>query len=306
MDEQKYSILVVDDEKSNLIALTHILSPDYIVRSATNGKDAIKTAERLLPNVILLDIIMPEMDGFAVIAELTKSEKTKNIPVIFITGLSNHDDEEKGLALGAADYITKPFSSAIVKLRVRNQIKMLEQLRTIEHISLTDQLTNLPNRRSFDARLNEEWARARREQMPISILAIDIDKFKNYNDSYGHQQGDAALQSVAKTFGQVLKRPGDYAARWGGEEFFILLSNSNMQGALEIAEQIREAMQLMDIPYPDDCDKSAAKVTVSIGVNTKTHTDEITEDEFILRADQALYTAKENGRNRVCHFLQVK
>ena len=140
MDEaKKNSVLVVDDENSNIMALTHILSSEYTVYAAKNGQNGIKAAETYLPNIILLDIIMPEMDGYAVIAALKSFEKTKNIPVIFITGLSNVDDEEKGLAFGAADYIAKPFSPAIVKLRVRNQIKMLGQLRLIERLGMTGQ-----------------------------------------------------------------------------------------------------------------------------------------------------------------------
>jgi len=131
MDKARNSVLIVDDEKANIIALTHILSPEYLVYAAKNGQDAIETAEEYLPDVILLDILMPEMDGYAVIAALKLSEKTRNISVIFVTGLSSADDEEKGLALGASDYIIKPFSPAIVKLRVRNQVKIREQMRLI-------------------------------------------------------------------------------------------------------------------------------------------------------------------------------
>ena len=305
MEPNKHSILIVDDESTNLIALTHILSPDYTVRSAVNGHDAVNTAEKFLPDVILLDILLPDIDGFTVISMLKNSNKTKNIPVIFITGLDSRDDEEKGLALGAADYITKPFSSAIVKLRVRNQIKILEQLQLIQHISLTDQLTDLPNRRSFDTRFTAEWNKAGLEKSPISILVIDIDNFKRYNDSFGHQQGDVALKSFAAAFKNTLQRPSDFAARWGGEEFFALLPDTDIKNAMDIAEKVRKQAEMLEIPYDEDCDGKAAKITISIGVNTREYSDNITDSEFVLKADQALYAAKDSGRNRVCHYLDL-
>ncbi|MCL2081124.1 MAG: diguanylate cyclase [Oscillospiraceae bacterium] len=293
----KKSILVVDDENSNIMALSHILSPDYIIYAAKNGQSAIKAVEKHCPDIILLDIIMPEMDGYAVISALKASDKTRNIPVVFITGLTNADDEERGLTLGAADYITKPFSPAIVKLRVRNQIQILDQLHTIERLSMLDQLTELPNRRSFDNRLQAEWGRAARQSEPISILVIDVDKFKIYNDTYGHQQGDVALQAAAKIFEKELKRPGDFAARWGGEEFTVLLPNTSSSGALEVAEQIRARIENLEILCPDG---TATGITVSIGVNTWSHERTGTTNNFISSADEALYKAKEAGRNRVC------
>ena len=298
-EEAKNSILIVDDEQANCLALIHILNPRYTVYVRKNGRDALEAAEELLPDVILLDILIPEMNGYEVFAALKKSEKTKDIPIIFITGLSGTDDEKKGLALGAVDYITKPFVPEIVELRVRHQIQIVNQIRTIERLSMTDQLTGLHNRRSFDVRFNVEWKNALREQMPISILIMDIDKFKTYNDTYGHQQGDVALQSFAKTFAETLKRPCDFAARWGGEEFIALLPNTDAQGALFIAEQIRERIQEMEIPSPDG---HGVKITVSIGVNSRLHGDEDAPNEFFSRADEALYMAKAKGRNRVLHF----
>ena len=298
-ETKKHSILIVDDEHANILALIHILNSEYTVYAEKCGRDAIEAAEELLPDVILLDILMPEMDGYEVLSTLKASEKTKNIPVIFITGLREVADERKGLASGAADYITKPFYSEIVQLRVRNQIKIIEQLRTIEQLSMTDPLTGLPNRRSFDARFNAEWGKVFRDQAPVSILMVDIDKFKTYNDTHGHQQGDVALQSFAKTFVQALKRPGDFAARLGGEEFIVLLPNTHAQGALVVAEQIRKCVEAMEIPCPDGL---AAKITVSIGANTHEYGDTETVKAFFSGVDEALYAAKGNGRNRVRHF----
>ena len=250
--------------------------------------------------MVLLDIIMPEIDGYAVIRLLKNTDKTRDIPIIFITGLKDTDDEEKGLALGAADYISKPFSPAIVKLRVKNQIKMLNQIRMIELLSMQDQLTSIPNRRGFDNQLDMEWIRAIRENTHLSFLIIDFDNFKEYNDTYGHLQGDRALQTIAKTVMQSLSRPGDYVARLGGEEFVVLLPKTDLSGALKIAEKIRLIICSTQIPCAGDEDTT---VTVSIGVNAQTPMRVKSRDEFVSEADKALYRAKESGKNRVCYPL---
>ena len=302
MNDARNSVLVVDDQESNIVVLTKILSPEYNVYATTDGCYAIKLAEKYLPDVILLDIVMFEMDGYAVITALKNSDITKNIPVIFITALSGSDDEEKGLALGAVDYISKPFSPAIIKLRLKNQIKMLEQLRTIERLSMFDQLTELPNRRSFENRLSAEWGRSLREQTQISLLMIDVDNFKNYNDTYGHQQGDVALQAFSKVLAQSLSRPGDFTARWGGEEFIMLLPNTSSVGALHVAEHVRECAEDMEIPTSNG---SMTKLTISVGVNTHMQNYSGTIDNFLIGADIALYEAKNSGRNRVCCFKGI-
>jgi diguanylate cyclase (GGDEF)-like protein len=241
---------------------------------------------------------MPEMDGYEVITALKKSVKTRNIPVIFITGLDAVEGEEKGLMFGAVDYISKPFNPVVVEIRVQNQVKILKQFREIEQLSMHDQLTGLPNRRCFEARIKTEWGRALREKTPISLLLIDIDKFKNYNDSYGHQQGDIALQVVSKVLGKTLRRPSDFAARWGGEEFIVLLPNTDSNGAFKMAEQLRINVESLEIPCSATDDRSAAKTTISIGANTRIQKYN-TLDKFISDADMMLYKAKKNGRNQV-------
>ncbi|MCL2190939.1 MAG: diguanylate cyclase [Treponema sp.] len=298
--ERKNSILVVDDEVGNLQVLAHILGMDYTIYTAKNGKNAIEKAREYLPDLILLDIIMPDVDGYQVLIELKSMEATDKIPVIFITGLSSIEDEAKGLSLNAADYISKPFSPTIVKLRVRNQIQIVNQLRTIERLSLVDQLTGIPNRRSFDERITAEWKRAIREgePRPLSILVMDVDHFKVYNDTYGHQQGDLALQMVANIFSKQLKRSVDFAARWGGEEFIGLLPGTSLDGALEIAEDIRKNVENMEIAHNNG---RSSKITVSIGVSTQKPSQSTWTDSFISMADKALYNAKSAGRNRVAH-----
>jgi diguanylate cyclase (GGDEF)-like protein len=294
--EQKNTLLLVDDEKSNLKLLTQILGAEYTIYTAVTGETAVEKAKEYIPDLILLDILMPGIDGYETLSELRKCAKTQKIPVIFITGLGSSEDEEKGLSLDAADYITKPFSSMVVKLRVRNQIQIVNQLRTIERLSMIDQLTNIPNRRSFDERLCAEWNRALREQKPISILMLDIDKFKDFNDTYGHQLGDVMLQAVANILSRLSRRSSDFAARWGGEEFAILLSNTQSVSALDIAEKIRADIEKEEIPCAGN---TIINVTASIGVNTQIPAQADSIDAFISGADRALYAAKEAGRNRV-------
>ena len=295
----KNSVLIIDDETANIISLTNILSPEYDIYAAKNGQDAIMLAKEHLPDLILLDILMPEMDGYEIISALKGSEITRAIPVIFISGLGSAEAEEKGLILGASDYITKPFHSSIVKLRVQNQIQYSSQFNIVKALSFMDELTGLFNRRGFDSRLRLEWNRAKREQTMSSIMMIDIDSFKKYNDVYGHLQGDVALYTVAKVIEQTLKRPADFCARWGGEEFIVLLPDTDLPGALTVAEQIRKNIENTQIP----CDNgNITKATVSIGVNTIMPKQDVLVHDFIAGADHALYRAKESGRNRVCKY----
>jgi len=301
MDTKKHSILIVDDQVENIALLTKILSHDYNILAAKCGQDAVDTAVKFVPEIILLDVVMPEMDGYAVIAELKRRKKTQDIPVIFITGLSNADEEEKGLAMGAADYITKPFTPAIVKLRIDSQIKMLEQFRIIKHLSMIDQLTKLPNRRSFEDRMEADWRKAERGKTPISILIADVDMFNQYNEKHGRSQGDKALCSIARVFEDALTQSNAFAARWSGEEFIILLPNTDADGALEIAEKLRSCANKLVIP---DSSGASTKITVSICVNTKTHGRSISMDDFIAEADSTLNDSKDKARNRI--YFDVK
>lgn len=296
-DIVKFSVLIVDDEKSSIRVLHHILQPEYTVFTAKNGQTAIEMTKEYMPDLILLDIIMPDMTGYEVLVELKNSDITRKIPVIFITGLSSVEEEEKGFLMGAVDYIIKPFNNTIVKVRVRQHLQIVKQIRTIERLVMIDPLTDIPNRRSFNNQLDIEWKRAIREKKPISILMIDVDKFKLYNDRYGHMQGDVLLQTLAEIFKRTLKRSADFVARWGGEEFVVLLPNTDLNGALEIARQMLANVKDAVIPCPEGSD---TKITVSIGVNSQTPGTDSTVDSFISKADKALYAAKEAGRDRIC------
>ena len=294
-DDKK--ILIVDDEKMNIIALAHFLKPQYEIIVAVDGASALEAAEKHLPDLILLDIIMPDIYGFDVLVKLKNSAATMNIPVIFLTGLSNAGDEEKGLSLGAVDYITKPFNQSVVKARIKTQLKMVDYVRTIEKLCMLDALTGLSNRRGFDTRMDVEWGRAYREKKQLGLIMLDIDKFKKYNDTYGHPQGDILLQALAEVINKTLNRTADFAARWGGEEFMILLPDTALEGTVNIAEQIRMNVKDTIVPCADGTKTST---TISLGVDSIIPEEGHSPADFIAGVDKLLYAAKNNGRNQTC------
>ena len=300
-DTKQNSILIVDDENLQIKALAHLLEADYTIYVAKNGEAALEVANKYLPDLILLDILMPDMDGYETISLLKANPKTQNIPVIFTTGLRDEEDEIKGLKHDVADYITKPFNSQIVTLRVRNQIKIVNQMRAIERLSRIDQLSNIPNRRFFVERIELDWSTSIRKFQPISILILDIDHFKKYNDTYGHQQGDNAIRETARILTESINRPRDFAARYGGEEFIVLLPDTDQNGAMQIAERIRANIEAAEIPKHEST-SVATKITVSIGVNTIVPRVSDSMDMFISHADDALYASKANGRNQITAY----
>ncbi|MDR0958428.1 MAG: diguanylate cyclase [Clostridiales bacterium] len=294
------TILIVDDEKLNLVALNKILSPEYTILIAKNGVDAIKKAETEKPSLILLDILMPGMSGFEVLEILKATDSTREIPVIIVSGLNGDEDEVQGFFSGAVDYIRKPFKKEIVRMRVRNQIRLVKQMKIIEDLGLIDPLTGIANRRCFDERMSTEWKRAAREQHPISILMMDLDNFKNYNDTYGHSQGDTLLKRAAQIFKTNAKRGGDIAARLGGEEFIVILPATDRAGAHALAESIRFDMERLTLVLDDGTITTA---TVSIGTASTIPDEDASEtamQKFIDLADAMCYKAKGLGRNRVC------
>ncbi|MDR3089585.1 MAG: diguanylate cyclase [Desulfobulbaceae bacterium] len=295
--EQKNSILLVDDESANLLALNKILSSAYAIFMAKNGEQALKIALESKPDLILLDVLMPVLDGFETLARLKSDEATKDIPVIFITALSNDDDEEKGFVLGARDYIKKPFKAAIVRARVSTQMQLVRSVRILKNLSYTDPLTGIANRRHFSERLEMEWKRAIRDKTSLSFLMMDIDKFKTYNDTYGHAQGDLMIQMVAKKLKAAARRPADLAARLGGEEFGLLMPDTKLADAVTIAERIRGEVEGERIMAGAE----ETSRTVSIGAaSVAPRQGDESPDDLIARADANLYTAKNTGRNRIC------
>ena len=296
---RKESILVIDDDKLNIIALTRILGSDYQVYFEGDGESGIKAARTFKPDLILLDVVMPKMTGFEVIKILKADEETANIPVIFLTGRRDVQDEEAGFVLGAIDYITKPFSASVVKLRVSNQLKIITQMRQIYSLSVEDALTGIGNRRHFNNILNQEWQRSVSDQTPLAFMILDIDHFKNYNDTYGHLSGDAVLKGAAQVIKSCAAPVTEHVARWGGEEFAIIYPGATVADAQTLAENVRTSIEAASFEIEGGI---STKITMSIGVHSiiaDTNPD-YTLKNFISDTDAALYEAKKQGRNRVC------
>jgi diguanylate cyclase (GGDEF)-like protein len=297
-DGAKLTVLAVDDEHANLAVLYEILHDEYEILTAETGEAALLLAAEAKPDLILLDIILPDINGFEVLAKLKENLDTGKIPIIFITGLNSESDEERGLRLGAVDYIQKPFKSILVKARIYRQIEMLRNIRVAEKQGLIDPLTDISNRRNFDERLDMEWRRAIREKRPISFLMIDIDKFKDYNDTYGHPQGDTMLREAARILKKRAKRPGDLPARLGGEEFGVLLPDTDRMSALVIAENIRTDAAALRVPTADGTEITS--MTISVGLVSALPEERDPVSEFISTADKNLYLAKTSGRIMLC------
>lgn len=297
MNEYQQKILIVDDAPINIQILNEALRETYRVFFATNGKDAVRIAVSSLPDIILLDVMMPEMDGYEVCRAIKADPVTKDIPIIFITALNQMENETAGLELGAADYITKPFNPDIVKLRVRNHLELKRQRDLLSRLSLQDGLTGIPNRRAFDEYYKREWRRSQRNQSEISVIMGDIDHFKTYNDSYGHLAGDDCLRRVADMMQNLLERPADLVARYGGEEFICVLPETGLAGAMITAEKLRAALESLGIIH--SYSPVAPVLTVSLGCASVVPSTSMTADDLISLADKQLYLAKQGGRNRV-------
>lgn len=306
MTTKQQRILLVDDELSNIEVLADIFDDDYEVLFATEGEKALEIAATGQPDVILLDVMMPGMDGHEVCRRLKMERQTAGIPVIFITGLSDVAAETKGLELGAMDYVSKPFSPAVVKIRVRNQIELKCAREQLTKLASTDGLTGLANRRRFDEVLAQEYTRHARSAGELSLIMLDVDHFKAYNDTYGHVSGDDCLRQIAGVINRSVIRVTDLAARYGGEEFVCVLPETNQKGALAIAEKIRLGIIALSIPHSGS--SAASHVTASLGVVTTRCFPEKSALNIVAQADEQLYKAKASGRNRVevCATLGVE
>jgi diguanylate cyclase (GGDEF)-like protein len=277
--------------------LAELLQVDYAVLQAGNGEEGLALAREHLPDVVLLDVLMPDLDGYEVLRQLREDARTSSLCVVFITGLDAPEAEERGLNAGASDYVTKPFHPTVVKARVALHMQVVRQRVMLETLANIDGLTELPNRRQFDAVLAAEWARARRTSQPLSVALLDVDFFKRYNDSYGHALGDHALELVARTLKKRVQRPADLAARYGGEEFVLIMPDTPLVGAVELAEHLRLGIQGLSIPHKRS--SAAVCLTVSIGVACTTADNVECVEALMQRADERLYRAKKAGRNRV-------
>lgn len=296
-DERRQTVLIVDDEPGNITILAELLGSEYNIRVATTGARALEIAfSEDSPDLVLLDIILPGMDGYEVCRKLKTDFRTQNIPVIFLTGKIGETNELKGFEAGAVDYVTKPFSAVIVKARVKNHIELQKYRSILEAQSMLDGLTGIPNRRRYDEYLKYSWDIAWRASSPISIIVIDIDNFKKFNDKYGHQAGDECLKCVAKKIEQTLRRKNDLVARYGGDEFVCILQATDLEGAVLVAENLRKNIIEMGIPHADS---ENGIVTISLGVASIIPAKGVSTETLLEAADGALYMSKENGCNKV-------
>lgn len=289
-------ILIVDDSVVQAAQLRSILEDEYDITIAQTAEDGLRQASNENYALILLDVVMPGMDGFTLLKKLQEEIITQNVPVILITSLSDALNEQRGLLLGAVDYITKPFHPLIVQARVSTHIKLYNYRRQVEQQSMTDQLTGIANRRKYEQYSATKWQEAARLQVPFSICMLDIDRFKVYNDSFGHPAGDKVIAAVAKTLSEHLNRSTDFLARYGGEEFVVLTLGDPTEKIFEHLKKIRQAVEDLHIPH----DPSVSPwVTVSAGGVTVRPQVGSSYDFYLKVADTMLYDAKKQGRNRV-------
>lgn len=313
VNEKCGTILIVDDSHSHREILFQILTGiGFQVRVAVNGEHAILEVTKNPPNLILLDILLPGIDGFDTCIKLKANPATREIPIIFITSFADTESKVKGLSLGGVDYITKPFHAAELLARVNVHLKLrcltqkvaeqataLQQAnQKLQRLADLDGLTQVANRRRFDEYLAREWQRLKRERAPLSLIFCDVDYFKLYNDYYGHLAGDNCLRQVAVAIERVLKRPADLLARYGGEEFAIILPNTELAGALELAEMMRLEVQKLRIAHVRS--RSSQYVTLSVGVSSQIPDRTNSPQSLVAAADRALYEAKRKGRNCCC------
>jgi diguanylate cyclase (GGDEF)-like protein len=309
----KDNILIVDDDPGSIRLMGNILSEIAILRFATNGADALRLAREDPPDLMLLDAEMPGMSGFDICRALKADPDLAEVAVMFVTSHNEPAFEVAGFDLGAADFIAKPVSAPLLMARVETQLRVKRMSDELRRIATIDTLTVVANRRRFDAALAQEWRRSRRSAEPISLLMVDVDHFKLFNDSYGHPAGDACLRSIAQALVGTSLRPADLVARYGGEEFVLLLPQTPRAGAEHIAGCVLKAVDALAIAHRASL--TADHVTVSVGVGchdqdsacwwpapslgSRSMTDSSRRpgaNDLLKAADQALYSAKQAGR----------
>ena len=322
---EKEKVLVIDDSSDNLELLSYILSfKGYEVVTSDRPQKALEIARTSPPDIILLDIGMPEMDGYEICQRLRSGENTKDIPIIFVSAWNQGNNKTRAFRYGGNDYITKPYQIEEVIARVENQLQ-IQRLKTelenknerlsqelfrqknqeqqllkinqkLGQLVNIDSLTQLANRHRFDEFLTREWYRRRRDNSSLSLILCDIDYFKLYNDCFGHIGGDECLKQVAEVISEGVKRPADLAARYGGEEFAIILPQTPAQNALKVAERIRLNVKKLQLSHPSSLIDDY--VSLSLGVSCITPDSKSTEQQLLSTADEALYEAKKQGRDR--------
>ena len=304
MTNFEHSVLIIDDDWLNIMALTHLLSDEFNVFTERSGSKSVEVARDIQPDVILLDVVMPDMNGFEVITALKKDEATKDIPVIFVTGLNNTRDEEQGLILGAVDYINKPFSSYIVKLRIRNQLQISSQVRTIHELSTTDHVTGLGVKGPFTTTLDVEWRRTSRIDAPLSFAIFGIDNFDDYIENHDPHKGDDVLRYLARIILEGIQHVSDKLVRWSNDEFAVLLA-ATLEDALNIAENIRQVVE-KDAEKKDNTFLTGISLSVGVHSVIPVPRGSYTVDDLINDTNATLAYAKRTGGNKISSFDEAR
>jgi diguanylate cyclase (GGDEF)-like protein len=289
-------VLIVDDDPSIVLMMAHLLEPLGIIHVTTRGSQVLELALAIRPDVILLDIEMPDTDGFEVCRQVKAHAELVDTPLLFVTSHTDAQLEARALTAGAIDVIHKPVNPDIVRARVSNYIALKQQGDLLRRLGTVDGLTAVPNRRALDAALEREWSRSGRSGEPLALMVCDIDHFKGYNDTFGHVAGDECLRRVAQELASHARRSPDLAARFGGEEFVLLLPECASAGARAIGEGVLRGVSALNIPHP--ASSAAPHVTVSVGLALR-HASHRGPQDLLQAADEALYRAKRSGRNRL-------
>lgn len=289
-------ILVIDDSPVQSGFLCSILAEDYELTACHTAEEGLKTAKEGEYSLILLDVVMPGMDGFALLQELKATQITRYVPVILVTSLADAQYEERGLVLGAVDYVTKPFNPTVVKARVNTHVQLYHYQMQFKEQAMIDELTGVANRRRYEDESAARWREAIRFELPFSICMFDIDKFKVYNDTFGHPEGDKVIAAVAKKVVTQFHRATDLFARYGGEEFVAVFLGHQGESAFEFMKTVRQSVEDLHIPHNPSV---SPWVTVSVGGVTLTPKQGDKLEDCLRLADTMLYEAKRLGRNQV-------
>jgi diguanylate cyclase (GGDEF)-like protein len=299
------ALLVVDDDEMTRDMLARRLSRvGYTITTAADGSEALELVAGQQFDMVLLDIKMPGLTGFEVLERLRRTHSVSDLPVIMVTSADDSDSIVEALELGANDYLTKPIDFPVALARIRTQLLLrrmfvaLEEAKAkLERLSFLDGLTEVANRRRFDEYLQVEWRRAQRAGSPLSVILVDLDSFKSFNDRYGHEAGDEILRRIARTLDQTVNRPADLVARYGGEEFVVVLPGTDADGARLLAERLRTTVEGLEVVHEGS--GTSLRVTISLGVATVVPRRDGSPESVVVAADRALYQAKRDGRNRV-------
>lgn len=290
-------ILIIDDNPQSIRNLSSLIRDQGDIVFATTGEKGMELARKVIPDLILLDVEMPDISGYEVCRRLKNDILTEHATIVIVTSHKTVECEVTALEAGAADFITKPLNAPVVRARVKTQLMLKQQANELVRQAEHDGLTGAFNRRYFDKMFDQEWRRHQRQRMPLSVALIDIDYFKAFNDCYGHLKGDECLKRVAAGLERSLRRPGEFVARYGGEEFAIVLPYTDLFESQKFGMWVCDQIRSLAVEHSDS--DVYGVVTVSVGVACICPDDQYDKEQLLNEADKALYQAKSNGRNGV-------